>query len=106
MENSVTEIACRLRRRLKTVVQRGRDRDHATTVRRWLSGSCIVWRRARPTLCIADPRKEQRMRAIRRALRDASASDEIIYVDEADIDLNPRIGVDAEGRANDGADAW
>jgi transposase len=65
---------------------------HATTVRRWLSGLSIVWRRARPTLCIADPRKSERMRAIRRVLRRASASDEVFYVDEADIDLNPRIG--------------
>jgi transposase len=65
---------------------------YATTVRRWLSRMCIVWRRARPTPCIADPRKSERMRAIRRALRHASASEEGFYVDEADIDLNPRIG--------------
>lgn len=65
---------------------------HATTVRRWLSRVCVVWRRARPTLCIADPRKGERMRAIRRVLRQASAADEVLYVDEADIALNPRIG--------------
>jgi len=65
---------------------------HATTVRRWLARLCIVWRRARPTLHIADPRKARRMRAIRRALRRASVTDEVFYVDEADIDLNPRLG--------------
>jgi len=65
---------------------------HATTIRRWLARLYMVWRRARPTLRIADPRKAQRMRAIRRALRGASATDEVFYVDEADIDLNPRIG--------------
>ena len=65
---------------------------HATTIRRWLVRLCIVWRRARPTLHIADPRKTQRMRAIKRALRRASVHDEVFYVDEADIDLNPRIG--------------
>lgn len=65
---------------------------HATTVRRWLSQMSIVWRRARPTLCITDPRKGERMRAIRRVLRRASAEEEVFYVDEADIDLNPRIG--------------
>lgn len=65
---------------------------HATTVRRWLMRLCIVWRRARPTWPIADPRKARRMRAIRSARRRASASDEVFYVDEADIDLNPRIG--------------
>lgn len=65
---------------------------HPTTVRRWLVRLCRVWRRARPTLPIADPRKVQRMRAIKRALRRASVRDEVFYVDEADIDLNPRIG--------------
>lgn len=65
---------------------------HATTVRRWLVRLCIVWRRARPTLPIADPRKARRMRAIKRALRRASVQDEVFYVDEADIDLNPRMG--------------
>lgn len=65
---------------------------HATTVRRWLSRLCIVWRRARPTSCIADPRKSERMRAIHRVLKRASAEEEVFYVDEADIDLNPRIG--------------
>ena len=74
------------------LARRGVVDVHATTVRRWLSRICIVWRRARPTLCIADPRKSERMRAIRRALRQASAADEVFYVDEADIDLNPRIG--------------
>ena len=64
---------------------------HATTVRRWLSRLQIVYRRARPTLCIADPRNSARMRAIRRVLARASADKEVFYVDEADIDLNPRI---------------
>lgn len=65
---------------------------HATTIRRWLVRLCIVWRRARPTLHIADPRKAARMRAIRQALRHAGPNEEVFYVDEADIDLNPRIG--------------
>jgi len=59
------------------LARRGVVDVHATTVRRWLS---------------ADPRKSERMRAIRRALRQASATEEVFYVDEADIDLNPRIG--------------
>ena len=65
---------------------------HATTVRRWLSRLCVVWRRARPTLCIADPGKSARMRAICGVLKRASVDEEVFYVDEADIDLNPRIG--------------
>ena len=43
---------------------------HATTVRRWLSRLQIVYRRV---------------------LARASADEEVFYVDEADIDLNPRI---------------
>lgn len=65
---------------------------HATTIRRWLARMSIVWRRARPTLHIADARKQEKMRAIRLALRRASTREEVFYVDEADIDLNPRIG--------------
>ncbi|MEZ5445379.1 MAG: IS630 family transposase [Gammaproteobacteria bacterium] len=72
--------------------RRGAVEVHATTIRRWLAGLGIVWRRARPTLHIADARKQQKMRAIRSALRRASALEEVFYVDEADIDLNPRIG--------------
>ncbi len=72
--------------------RRGAVEVHATTIRRWLSGLGIVWRRARPTLHIADARKQQKMLAIGAALRRASAREEVFYVDEADIDLNPRIG--------------
>ena len=51
---------------------------HATTIRRWLARLYIVWRRARPTLRIVDPRKAQRLRAIRPALRRASATEEVL----------------------------
>jgi transposase len=78
-------LALELKRRLGVVV-------HATTIRRWLVRLRIAWRRARPTLHIADPRKAARMRAITHALNRASAQDEVFYVDEADIALNPRIG--------------
>ena len=65
---------------------------HPSTVRRALAGNDWVWRRARPTLHIADPRKKQRMRAIRRALATRERGVEVFYQDEADVDLNPRIG--------------
>ena len=42
---------------------------HASTVRRWLARLSYRYRRARPTLCIRNPRKTERMRAIRRALK-------------------------------------
>lgn len=66
---------------------------HASTLRRLLPSLGWGWRRARPTLCIRDPRYAARMDAINRALRRASRADTaVLYVDEADVDLNPRIG--------------
>ncbi len=66
---------------------------HASTVRRLLKRLGWVWRRACPTLCIRDPRKPARMAAINRALPQAARADTaVLYVDEADVDLNPRIG--------------
>lgn len=65
---------------------------HASTVRRLLPKLSIFWNRARPTLCIKDPQKDRKMRAIRRALNQADAEQPVFYVDEADVDLNPRIG--------------
>jgi transposase len=65
---------------------------HATTIRRWLARLALVWRRARPTLCIRDPQKSERMQAIEAALADTTRGTEVFYVDEADINLNPKIG--------------
>lgn len=65
---------------------------HASTVRRLLPKLGVVWNRARPTLCIKDPTKARKMRAINKALKNASEKDPVFYVDEVDIDFNPRIG--------------
>jgi len=65
---------------------------HATTVRRWLARLKFGYRRARPTLHRRDPRKAQRMKAIGAALADNDPYTEVFFVDEADVDLNPRIG--------------
>ena len=65
---------------------------HATTVRRWLKRLGFGYRRARPTLCIRDPKKSQRMRAITQVLADETPRTEVFFCDEADIDLNPSIG--------------
>ncbi len=68
-------------------------RVHASTLRRLLSRIGYAWRRARPTLCIRDPRKAQRLAAIDQAVQQAARRDTaVLFVDEADIDLNPRIG--------------
>ncbi len=65
---------------------------HASTVRRVLPKLGIVWNRARPTLCIKDRTKRRKMKAINEALANASETQPVFYVDEVDIDLNPRIG--------------
>jgi transposase len=65
---------------------------HASTVRRLLPRLGVHWNRARPTLHIRDPKKASKMKAIRQALDSASEVEPVFYVDEVDIDLNPRIG--------------
>jgi len=65
---------------------------HASTVRRLLPKLGVSWNRARPTLCIPDPSKTAKMRVITRALNKASDDEPVFYVDEVDIDFNPRIG--------------
>ncbi len=66
-------------------------RIHASTVRRLLPRLDFVWRRARPTLARRDPQRNSKLRAITRALR-RHRGVEVFYVDEADVDFNPRIG--------------
>ncbi len=65
---------------------------HASTVRRELPKLGLRWRRARPTLCITHPCSAERRRAINQRLAQSEPGVEIFYVDEADIDLNPKIG--------------
>lgn len=65
---------------------------HSSTIRRLLPRIGYGWRRSRPTLCIRDPHKNSKMAAIEQALKSASPDTEVFYVDEADIDLNPRCG--------------
>jgi len=67
---------------------------HASTVRRLLPRLGYAWRRARPTLHRHDPRKNRRLAAIHEALAQAEQdpATEVLYVDEVDVDLNPRIG--------------
>jgi len=72
--------------------ERMKNGIHASTIRRLLPKLGVVWRRARPTLCIRDPKKAQKMKEIDKALKEASAENPVFYVDEVDIDLNPRIG--------------
>ena len=74
------------------LAHRGGGKVPATTVRRWLGRVQYGYRRARSTWYRRDPRKAERMRAIEAALAEEAPYTEVFYVDEADVDLNPRIG--------------
>ena len=65
---------------------------HASTVRRLLPMLGYGWRRSRPTLCIKDRKKAEKMAAIDEALERPDERTEVFYVDEVDIDLNPKTG--------------
>ena len=65
---------------------------HATTVRRWLARLRFRYRQARPTTFRRDPRKAERLAAIEATLAENDSYTEVFYADEADGDLNPRIG--------------
>ena len=78
-------LAERLREQMKIGI-------HSSTVRRLLPKLGVRWNRARPTLIIQDPQKAARMKAINKALASCDSDNPVFYVDEVDIDLNPRIG--------------
>jgi putative transposase len=62
------------------------------TVRRWLHTSGLVWRRPRPVLCRRDPRRQARLRALRRLLATLPDDEVAVFEDEVDINLNPKLG--------------
>ncbi len=65
---------------------------HASTVRRELPKLGLRWRRTRPTLRIRHPDSAKRMKAINKQLAHRESGVEVFYIDEVDIDLNPKIG--------------
>ena len=62
------------------------------TVRRWLHRAGLVWRRPRPVLRRQDPRRQAKLRALRRLLRRLPDNEVAVFEDEVDINLNPKIG--------------
>ena len=64
---------------------------HATTVRRWLARLRFRYRRARLTTIRRDPSKAERLAAIEAPFAPNEPYTEVFYVNEADVDLNPRI---------------
>jgi putative transposase len=62
------------------------------TVRRWLHRADLVWRRPRPVVHRPDPRRQAKLRALRRLLSELPADETAVFEDEVDVNLNPKIG--------------
>lgn len=62
------------------------------TVRRWLHGEEVVWRRPRPVVRCDDPDRAMILRKLRRLLRNLPADEIAVFQDEVDVNTNPKIG--------------
>jgi transposase len=62
------------------------------TVRLWLREADLVWRRPRPTIRPKDPDRERKLRALRALLRSLPAGETAVFMDEVDVNLNPKVG--------------
>lgn len=62
------------------------------TVRGWLRRANLVWRRPCPTLGRRDPEKEAKLQALRQLLRELPDDETVVWEDEVDVNLNPKIG--------------
>jgi putative transposase len=67
-----------------------------TTIGFYLAVLGARWGRARPCVWCPWPKRrcQRRLRAIRRLAAQASSVEEVFYLDEVDLDLNPKIGTD------------
>jgi transposase len=68
-------------------VQVGRE-----TVRLWLRSAGLVWRRPRPVIRPKDPDREAKLRGLRALLRGLPADETAVFMDEVDVNLNPKVG--------------
>jgi putative transposase len=62
------------------------------TVRLWLRDAGLVWRRPRPTIRPTDPDREKKLRALRALLHRLPADETAVFMDEVDVNLNPKVG--------------
>jgi putative transposase len=61
-------------------------------VRRGLHQMGFVWRRPRPVVGPHDPEHDRKIRRIQRLLRELPADETVVFQDEVDVHLNPKIG--------------
>jgi putative transposase len=62
------------------------------TVRRWLRDADLVWRRPRPTIRPKDPDRGKKLAALRALLKGLPADETAVFMDEVDVNLNPKVG--------------
>jgi transposase len=62
------------------------------TVRLWLRAAGLVWRRPRPVIRPRDPDREQKLAALRALLKGLPADETAVFMDEVDVNLNPKVG--------------
>jgi transposase len=62
------------------------------TVRRWLTGERVVWRRPRPVLGPRDPQRARTPAELRGFLANLPPDEAAVFQDEADVNTNPKIG--------------
>lgn len=72
--------------------QRHGVRVSRETVRRWLRGADLVWRRPRPVLRRKDPDRETILGGLRQLLLTLPGDETVVFEDEVDLNLNPKIG--------------
>ncbi len=62
------------------------------TVRLWLRSAELVWRRPRAVIRPKDPDREQKLRALRALLHGLPPDETAVFMDEVDVNLNPKVG--------------
>jgi transposase len=62
------------------------------TVRLWLRAAGLVWRRPRPVIRPKDPDREAKLRTLRALLHGLPADETAVFMDEVDVNLNPKVG--------------
>ena len=82
---SCEAVAVVLREDYRTPVSR-------ETVRRWLRQAGLVWRRPRPTLRPKGPDRQAKLDALRELLGGLPDDETAVFMDEVDINLNPKVG--------------
>jgi putative transposase len=62
------------------------------TVRVWFRAAGLAWRRPRPVIRPKDPDREKKLRALRSLLQSLPVDETAVFMDEVDVNLNPRVG--------------